>query len=118
MVGRHLLDRHGYLAGQDRDRATDINRYFADASVRAVLPIRGGWGSSRVLPHLDFDLIGQNPKIVLEEVFDDHIRPLTIPAWHGAMIGHRTPQFTLAQGIEVEIDAEAGRIRMLEEAVG
>lgn len=272
VVGRHLLDRHGYLAGQDRDRATDINRYFADASVRAVLPIRGGWGSSRVLPYLDFDLIRQNPKIVLgysditalllaihaktglvtfhgpngvgrwddfsvqwvkrilfdgeavtmenprdrgeflvqtenrtrtitpgavrgrllggnltvltgmigspyvpdwdaailfledvgediyrvdrmmttlklagvldrirgfvfgtcsecgpgegygsltlEEVFDDHIRPLTIPAWHGAMIGHRTPQFTLAQGIEVEIDAEAGRIRMLEEAVG
>ncbi len=29
-VGGHLLDRHGYLAGQDRDRAGDINRVFAD----------------------------------------------------------------------------------------
>jgi len=56
-VGKHLLGRHGYLAGSDRDRAADINAFFADASVRAVLPIRGGWGSSRVLPYLDFALI-------------------------------------------------------------
>src|SRR6476619_1733738 len=56
-IGGHLLDRHGYLAGQDKDRAGDINRFFSDPLVRAVLPIRGGWGSSRVLPYLDFDAI-------------------------------------------------------------
>ena len=64
-IGGHLLDRHGYLAGQDKDRADDINRFFADAAIRAVLPIRGGWGSSRLLPLLDFDTIRRNPKIVL-----------------------------------------------------
>ena len=64
-VGRHLLGRHGYLAGSDKDRAADINAFFADGSVRAVLPIRGGWGSSRVLPYLDFDVIRKNPKVVL-----------------------------------------------------
>ena len=64
-VGKHLLGRHGYLAGSDKDRAADINTFFADASVRAVLPIRGGWGSSRVLPYLDFDGIRKNPKVVL-----------------------------------------------------
>lgn len=64
-VGRHLLGRHGYLAGSDKDRAADINAFFADDSIRAVLPIRGGWGSSRVLPYLDFDVIGRNPKILL-----------------------------------------------------
>src|SRR5688500_10152331 len=64
-VGEHVLSRHGYLSGADKDRAADINRFFRDDDVRAVLPIRGGWGSSRVLPHLDFDLIRRNPKIVL-----------------------------------------------------
>ena len=64
-VGRHLLGRHGYLAGADKDRAADINGFFADDSVRAVLPIRGGWGSARVLPYLDFETIGRNPKVVL-----------------------------------------------------
>ena len=271
LVGGHLLDRHGYLAGQDKDRAADINRFFADPAVRAVLPIRGGWGSSRLLPYLDFDTIRRNPKIVLgysditalhmaiqartglvtfhgpngmgrwdefsvgwvrrvlfeaeavtlenshdkgeflvqtehrvqtitpgtargrilggnltvltaivgspyfpdfddailfvedvgediyridrmlttlklagvldrlrgfvwgtcsecepgegfgsltfEEVFSDHIAPLKIPAWQGAMIGHRIPQFTIAEGLPVEIDAVTGRIQMLEPAV-
>jgi len=270
-IGGHLLDRHGYLAGQDKDRADDINRFFADPAVRAVLPIRGGWGSSRLLPFLDFDAIRRNPKVVLgfsditalllsihaktglvtfhgpngmgrwdefsvnwvkqilfdaqavtlenphekgellvqtenriqtitpgvvrgrilggnltvltaiigspylpnfdncilfledvgediyridrmmttlklagvlgrirgfvfgtcsecepgqgygsltlEEVFNDHIKPLNVPAWQGAMIGHRQPQFTIGQGIQVEIDASAGRIKMLEAAV-
>jgi muramoyltetrapeptide carboxypeptidase len=63
--GRHLRDRHGYLAGEDKARAEDINRFFADASIAAVLPIRGGWGSARVLPYLDFDVIKRNPKILM-----------------------------------------------------
>ena len=55
--------------------------------------------------------------LTFEEVFADHIRPLKVPAWSGAMIGHRTPQFTLAEGVPVEIDATAATIRMLEPAV-
>jgi muramoyltetrapeptide carboxypeptidase len=272
-IGGHLLDRHGYLAGRDADRARDINRFFADESVRAVLPIRGGWGSARVLPHLDFDVIRRNPKVLLgfsditalllavhaktglvtfhgpnglgrwdeysvdhlrrllvqaeaitfenprkladrnvltaiehrvqtiapgsargrllggnltvlttiigseylpawddaiffcedvdegfyrldrmftqmklagilskirgfvfgtcaecgpgpgfggltlEEIFEDHIKPLGVPAWSGAMIGHQTPQWTVPVGAEVEIDAVRGTIRMIEPAV-
>ena len=64
-VGRHLMGRHGYLAGADKDRAEDINGFFKDDDVRAVLPIRGGWGSARVLPYLDFDAIRNHPKILL-----------------------------------------------------
>src|SRR5690606_13940781 len=55
--------------------------------------------------------------LTMEEVFNDHIGPLKIPAWRGAMIGHQTPQFTIPEGVEVEIDASTGRIRMLEAAV-
>ena len=272
-VGGHLRDRHGYLAGRDRDRAADINGFFADDAVSAVLPIRGGWGSARLLPLLDYDAIRRNPKIVLgfsdvtallvglhaktglvtfhgpngmgrwdafsldfvkrvlfdaeavtfeaaprmndrnalvpiegrirtitpgtargrliggnltvlsaiagsaylpewddailfledvgeeiyrvdrmlttlklagildrvrgfifgtcdecdpgsgfgaltfEELWADHVAPLKIPAWSGATIGHGMPQWTLPVGGEVEIDAAAGSIRMLEPAV-
>ena len=27
--------------------------------------------------------------LTLEEIFNDHIKPLSVPAWQGAMIGHR-----------------------------
>src|SRR5690606_6685291 len=52
-IGANVLARHGYLAGNDKERAADINAFFADDTIKAVVPIRGGWGSSRVLPHLD-----------------------------------------------------------------
>ena len=273
-LGEHLLERHGYLGGDDKARATDINALFADKEVAAIHPIRGGWGSSRVLPVLDFDLIRRNPKVLLgysditalllaihaktglvtfhgpigmgrwdafsidyykrvlfdgetltyqnkhdlsetnaliqtefrvqtitpgtargrllggnltvltgivgspylpdwdnailftedvheepyridrmltqlklagvlnrikgfvfgscsecapgegsygaltlEEIFNDHIKPLGIPAWQGAMIGHQQPQWTLPEGLEVEIDATAGTIRLTEAPV-
>ncbi|CAN5813171.1 LD-carboxypeptidase [soil metagenome] len=272
-VGEHLMGRHGYLAGDDKDRADDINTFFADDSVRAVLPIRGGWGSARVLPYLNFDVIRKNPKILLgysditalllgvhaktgmitfhgpngmgrwdgwsleyvkrvlfnaesvtmenphalsdknslvqienrirtitpgsargrllggnltvlttilgspyvpswdgailfcedvgedlyridrmftqlklvgalekirgfvfgtcsecgpgegfasltlEEILNDHIKPLRVPAWAGAMIGHATPQWTLPVGADVEIDASKGTISMTASAV-
>ena len=272
-LGRHVLARHGYLAGADRDRAADINAFFDDDGISAVLPIRGGWGSSRVLPHLNYERIRRNPKVVvgysditalhlaigaktglvtfhgpnglgrwdawsleyfkrvlfageavtmenptalsdrnaltqtenrvqtitpgtargrlvggnltvlttilgslyvpsfdgailfledvgedlyrvdrmftqlklaglldrirgfafgtcaecgpgegfasltLEEILADHVKPLGVPAWFGAMIGHQTPQWTLPVGGEVEIDASKGTIRMLGPAV-
>ncbi|WP_017317498.1 S66 peptidase family protein [Mastigocladopsis repens] len=269
----HLLERYGYLAGKDKDRAADINQFFGDSSIAAILPIRGGWGCSRMLPYLDYQRIRKNPKILvgfsdvtalilglnaqanlitfhgpnglsswrttqtdyfrrvlfsgetvtfqnqkdgddserlmqvkyrkqtitpgkakgrliggnlsvlsaivgspyvpnlngailfledtreniyridrmmthlkiaglfdtlagfvfgqcsdcspdadygsltLEEVLWDHIKPLGIPAWSGAMIGHIENVLTLPIGLEVEIDADAGTIRMLEPAV-
>jgi muramoyltetrapeptide carboxypeptidase len=273
-VGEHVMNRYGSLGGADKDRAADINRFFGDRDIAAVIPTRGGWGSARLLPHLDFDVIRRNPKIILgysditallnsihartglvtfhgpngggrwdnysldwtrrvlfageavtfsnpkttndrnvltqidnrirtitagrargrllggnlsvltgilgspfvpdfdgailfiedveeqpyridrmmtslrlagvlekvrgvvfgtcsdctpgsggyasftlEEILNDHLKPLRVPAWQGAMIGHNMAQWTLPVGIEVEIDATAGTIAMTEPAV-
>ena len=61
----HLLQRYGYLAGKDEARAADVNAFYADEAVRAVFAVRGGWGCARILPHLDFDLIRANPKLLV-----------------------------------------------------
>ena len=266
--GENFYKRRGYLAGTDEERAADINDFFADPTVKAIMGI-GGWGSARVLPHLDYELIRANPKAIigisdvtallvgihaktglvtfhgphprivysadyfkrvlfegeqvlfenpaeikddetvqtreryatirggkargrliggnltvlaaivgseylpdldgailfledvreqpyrvdrmitqlelaghldrlagfvfgrctdcdpgdgyasmtLEEILDDHIAPLGIPAYHGALIGHIRRQFMIPVGVEAEIDADAGTIRMLEPAV-
>ena len=42
-----------------------MNRAFADTSVAAIHAIRGGWGSARVLPYLDYDVIRRNPKVLI-----------------------------------------------------
>ena len=54
---------YGYLAGTAIDRANDINYMFADPGVEAIFCVRGGYGSSQVLPYLDYDCIRCNPKI-------------------------------------------------------
>jgi muramoyltetrapeptide carboxypeptidase len=64
MLGEHYFDRHGYFAGDDQARADDINAFFREPSVRMIFA-RGGWGSPRILPLLDYDMIRQNPKVLL-----------------------------------------------------
>ena len=64
-LGRHVSDVFGYFSGSDRDRAADLNAMFADDSVRAIFAVRGGWGSARLLPLLDWDLIRAKPKLLI-----------------------------------------------------
>lgn len=52
--------------------------------------------------------------LTLEQILDDHIKPLKIPAYRGAMIGHIREQFIVPVGAPVEMDADAGTFRMLE----
>jgi muramoyltetrapeptide carboxypeptidase len=60
-----LLSRRGYFAGTDEERAADLNAMFADPEVKAIQCVRGGWGSARLLPLLDWTAIERHPKIVL-----------------------------------------------------
>ena len=62
-LGKHVYKKWGYLAGSDEDRLEDIHTMFADPEVKAIIAIRGGYGSGRLLKYLDYDLIRKNPKI-------------------------------------------------------
>ncbi|MEO6667131.1 MAG: LD-carboxypeptidase [Nitrospiria bacterium] len=62
-LGRSVHRTAHYLAGRDRDRAADLTEMFTDPEVRAVVAARGGYGTSRVIPLLDPDLLSQHPKI-------------------------------------------------------
>ena len=64
-LGKNLLERRGYFAGTDEQRAADVNEMFRDPDVRAIHCVRGGWGCARVLPLLDWKAIEKNPKILL-----------------------------------------------------
>ena len=56
-VGRHALDRYGFLAGSDQNRADDFMAMVTDPDVDAVVCMRGGYGCARILPLLDYDAI-------------------------------------------------------------
>ena len=62
-LARCVHKRHGYLAGNDRDRAADLMSMFIDPKVDGILCVRGGYGAARLLPLLDFTVIQHHPKI-------------------------------------------------------
>ena len=64
-IGPHAFDKVGYFAGRDRDRADDINRMFADERIAGIVCYTGGWGTPRVLPYLDYDLMARKPKVII-----------------------------------------------------
>ena len=55
--------------------------------------------------------------LTLEEILDEYIKPLNVPAYSGAMIGHIADKFTIPVGLTAEIDATKGTIQLLESAV-
>ncbi len=51
------------------------------------------------------------------EVLEQHIKPLGIPSFYGAAIGHTENKITVPIGIKVEMDASKGILKLIENAV-
>jgi muramoyltetrapeptide carboxypeptidase len=64
-LGKNVDKKMGYLAGTDEQRVSDIHDMFKDDTIRAIVSIRGGYGSHRLLKYLDYQLIKSNAKIFL-----------------------------------------------------
>ncbi len=58
--GNNVLNRAGYLAGTDADRAADLDWAFSDPGIDAVICARGGYGASRLLDMLDYGAIARS----------------------------------------------------------
>lgn len=61
-LAENLTDEYRYMAGNDKKRASSVNKMYADKNIKAIFCVRGGAGSSRILPYLDYNLIKSNKK--------------------------------------------------------
>jgi muramoyltetrapeptide carboxypeptidase len=52
-----------YLAGDDRARAEELMSAFEDSSIGAIMALRGGYGCSRLIPHLMEKRLRPHPKV-------------------------------------------------------
>lgn len=65
IVADSCREEYGYLSGTDASRAKGLNQMFRDDRVDAVVCMRGGYGVTRILDRVDFDVIRANPKLLL-----------------------------------------------------
>jgi muramoyltetrapeptide carboxypeptidase len=61
-LAENIWQRDDYVAGDPQRRARDLEAMFADPEVDVVQVIGGGYGCSEVAPHLDLDVVANNPK--------------------------------------------------------
>jgi len=62
---RNLWPGTGYLADTDKNRALEFHKMWADSSISALLSLRGGFGSLRLLPFLNPDDIKKEQKLLI-----------------------------------------------------
>lgn len=62
-VAKNTVKHNGFLAGTDQERLDDLHDLFSDNEVKGIFCVRGGYGTARLLPEIDFDLISKNKKI-------------------------------------------------------
>ena len=81
----YYVNRDGYFAAKDAQRAADITDAFADDTIDGVWCIRGGYGAHRLVPLLDLDIIRNNRNtsdgngahssyLLTEKQLDDNIK--------------------------------------------
>lgn len=63
--GDALFESHGYFAGSDEQRLSDLRSFINDSSVKAILCARGGYGMTRILDQLDLSELTANPKWIV-----------------------------------------------------
>lgn len=62
--GKHVMEKNKYNSSSIKSRVDDIHEAFRDPEVKMIITIMGGYNSIEILPHLDYDLIKSNPKIL------------------------------------------------------
>lgn len=89
-LGESCGQKYGYLSGTDEVRAHDVNAMFADEEVDAIMCVRGGYGTTRMLDLLDYEVIAAHPKVFigLSDITAMHIAMLEksgLCTFHGPM---------------------------------
>lgn len=90
LLGRTVTASYHQFAGDDHERAEDLQWALDDETIKAVFAARGGYGCVRIIDQLDFTLFKRQPKWLIGfsdiTVLHSHIqRQFAIPTIHGQM---------------------------------
>jgi muramoyltetrapeptide carboxypeptidase len=89
VLSKNLFNVDNQFAGTDGERAEDLQAMLDDASVKAVISARGGYGTIRIIDKIGFTKFKKDPKWVIGysdiTVLHSHIHNLGIETLHATM---------------------------------
>ena len=65
VLGETMTASYHQFAGDDALRASDLSRFIADSSIKAIFAARGGYGTIRIIDDVDFMPIKEAPKWII-----------------------------------------------------
>jgi muramoyltetrapeptide carboxypeptidase len=98
-----ILDRDLYFAGSVDRRTLELEEMFVRDDIRAIVCVRGGYGSNYLLPKLDLKKIAAHPKIFvgysdLTSLLTTFTDATNFVTFHGPMVAK---DFALADGVDI-----------------
>lgn len=99
VVGKTVGLDNNQLAGQDWQRATDLQQMLDNPSIKAIWSAKGGYGTVRIVDRLNFTKFKQKPKWIVgfsdATVLHSHINNMDIATLHALMcisVANATPE--------------------------
>ena len=89
-TARGLLEEDGYFAGSDAHRAAQATWAISLPGANAVMAARGGYGTTRILPRIDWKKLVRRPRLVIgysdiTAILSYLSTRLRVPSIHGPM---------------------------------
>ena len=89
VFSENLFKIKNQFAGNDNERAADLQKMLDDKSIKAIFCVRGGYGTARIVDKIDFSIFSANPKWLVGysdvTVLHNHINNLGIASLHASM---------------------------------
>ena len=89
VLGKHLFNSHHQFSGKDDERTKDLQTMLDNPDVKAILCVRGGYGTVRIIDEIDFSQFQKKPKWLAGfsdiTVLHSHIHKLNIATLHSTM---------------------------------
>ncbi|HVT15359.1 MAG TPA: LD-carboxypeptidase [Thermoanaerobaculia bacterium] len=114
VLAANLASRTGLFAGGDAERLAAFHRLAAYPDLPAIVFARGGHGVLRLLPAIDWDLLGRRPRAYvgysdLTPLLLEIVRRLGLVAFHGPMVAADAARGLAPAEEESLLGALAGR---------
>lgn len=86
--GKTVFLKNGYLAGSDQERIDDIHDMFLDEEIKAIICFKGGFGASRIIDKIDYEIVKNNPKLFMgysdvTALLNNFYKYSSLPTIHG-----------------------------------
>jgi muramoyltetrapeptide carboxypeptidase len=96
---RRIFEQQGFLAGDDLQRREELRAALNEPEVRAIVAVRGGYGSGRYMHDLDWSVLRRSPRWIVG--FSDVTAMHLEAARHGVASIHGANLSALGRGDEV-----------------